>query len=126
MREIFIINTFPEMILARFGVLLVFSIAFIWVYSFIRLRITNNEKFSLKINIINCFIESLLLLIILFALYFSLFITVNDWQSYVWDEWRWAFVKNIYFLLLPEITLFSLLNIFFFIRIYSLSKIKKL
>ena len=124
MRSIFTINPFPEMILARFVILIVFTLALIWLYSFIRLRLSNYDKFNLKVSINNYLIESLLVTIVLFALYFSLFISVNDWQRFVWSEWRWAPAANIYFMLLPEIILFIFLNTFSLIRIYSLSKIK--
>jgi hypothetical protein len=125
MSGIFTINPFPEMLLVRFGILLVFTTAFIWLYSVVRLHFSKSEKFSLRITIKNSLIESSLAAILLFALYFSLFITVNDWQRFVWDEWRWILAANIYFMLLPEIILFILLNIFFFTRISKLSKIKK-
>jgi hypothetical protein len=126
MEEIFIINSFPTMLLARFGILLLLVLAFIWLYSAIRLHFSKSEKFNLRISTQNSLIESSLIAIVLFALYFSLFITMNEWQRFVWDEWRWTLAANIYFMLLPEIILFILLNILFFTRISNLSKTKKI
>ena len=122
MIEIFTINPFTTMLLARLGILLVLTLAFVWLYSVIRLHFSTFKKYNLRLTIKNSLIESLLVAILLFAVYFSLFITVNDWQRFVWDEWRWSFSGNIYFMLLPEILLFISLNILFIISIIKLKK----
>jgi hypothetical protein len=112
------------LMLARLGVLLVLTVAFVWLYSVIRLNFSKFEKFNLKITVKNCLVESSLAAILLFALYFSLFVTLNDWQRFVWDEWKWTLAANIYFMLLPEIILFITLNIFFFIQLSKLKTLK--
>ena len=125
MREIFTINPFPLMILARLAILITFSGAFFWLYSVLRLHFSKFEIFNLKVTVKNSFIESLLIAIVLFAGYFFLFLTLNGWQYFVWNEWRWTLTGNIYFMLLPEIILFTLLNIFFFIRLNNLLQTTK-
>ncbi len=124
MREIFIINPFPLIMLARFGILLLATVVFVWLYSVIRLHFSKFDKFSMKQSVKIYLIESSLIAIILFAFYFSVFVTMNEWQRYVWHEWRWSFSDNIYFMLLPEIVMFISLNALFINSLLHLKKNK--
>lgn len=122
MTDVFTINPFFLLMAVRFGILLVLVVAFMWVYTIIRLHFSKFEKFSLVQSVKNYLIESSLIAILLFVIYFSVFITTNEWQRYVWNEWRSTFARNIYYMLLPEIAIFISLNILFII---GLKKIKK-
>lgn len=122
MSGIFTINPFPLIILARFAILLLCTVAFMWLFTVIRFKFSKFEKFNLRISIKNTLLESSLAAIFAFSLYVSLFIILNDWQYFVWNQWRWNLASNIYYMLLPEIIIFLGLNIFFFISISNLSK----
>ena len=121
MRDIFTINPFFLLMSVRFCILLILAVFFMWLYSVGRLRYSRFEKLSLKQSVNICLIESSIIAILLLVMYFCIFITMNEWQRFVWLEWRWLFFRNIYYLLLPEIIMFFSLNVLF---VFGLKKLK--
>ena len=114
------------MMALRFGFLLLVLGIFMWSYVVFRLRTASAQRFEFKVSAIMSRMEGLLCCILLFALYFGILITLNDWQSFEWLEWQSKADRNIYFMLLPEILTFIVLNVFFFIETKNLSKLNKL
>ena len=114
MRAIFTIRPDFSIIGARLGILLLLTLLLIWGYTAVRLHHTNKET-DMRTRISMYITEATLGCLLLFAVYFGLFITMNEWQGFVWNEWRWSLNTNIYYLIAPEILIFALLNIFFFI-----------
>ena len=121
MRAIFTIRPNFSIIGARLGILLLLTLLLIWGYTAVRLHHTNKET-DMRTRISMYMTEAILGCLLLFAVYFGLFITMNEWQSFVWDEWRWSLGSNIYYLLAPEILIFILLNTSFFIITAKLKK----
>lgn len=121
MRAIFTIRPDFSIIGARLGILLLLALLLIWGYTAVRLHHTNKET-DMRTRIRMYITEALLGCLLLFAVYFGLFITMNEWQGFVWNEWRWSLNTNIYYLIAPEILIFALLNIFFFTITAKLKK----
>lgn len=122
MRSFFTIRPDLSMIGARLGILLLLAILLIWGYTVVRLRQHTMERVGMRTSIRIYITEGLLGCLLLFAIYFGLFMTMNEWQGYVWNEWRWELDSNIYYLIAPEILIFILLNISFFIITAKLKK----
>lgn len=122
MRAIFTIRPDLSIIGARLGILLLLSILLIWIYTVVRLRYHSIEGVGMRTSIRIYITEGLLGCLLLFAIYFGLFMTMNEWQGYVWNEWRWNLGINIYYLIAPEILTFILLNTSFFIITAKLQK----
>lgn len=121
MRAIFTIRPDFSIIGVRLGILLLLALLLIWGYTAVRLHHTNKET-DMRTRIRMYITEALLGCLLLFAVYFGLFITMNEWQGFVWNEWRWSLNTNIYYLIAPEILIFALLNIFFFTITAKLKK----
>lgn len=122
MRAIFTIRPDLGIISIRFGVLLLLTLLLIWLYTVLRLRHRATQETCMQTVVRLRITEALLGCLLLFAVYFGLFMTMNEWQSYVWDEWRWSLGSNIYYLIAPEILIFILLNTSFFIITAKLKK----
>lgn len=124
MRAIFTIRPDLGIIGARLGILLLLTILLIWGYTVVRLHhhVVKETDMRISIRIRMYITEALLGCLLLFAVYFGLFITMNEWQGFVWNEWRGALDTNIYYLIAPEILIFVLLNTFFFIITAKLKK----
>lgn len=122
MRAIFTVRPDLGIIGARLGILLLLTILLIWGYTAMRLH--HHVVKETDMRIIRMYItEALLGCLLLFAVYFGLFITMNEWQGFVWNKWRGSFDTNIYYLIAPEILIFALLNTFFFIITAKLKKL---
>ena len=122
MRAIFTIRPDFSMIGARLGILLLMILLLIWGYTVMRSHHHVFKGTDMRTSIRMYMTEAILGCLLLFAIYFGLFMTMNEWQSFVWDEWRWSLGSNIYYLLAPEILIFILLNISFFIITAKLKK----
>lgn len=122
MRAIFTIRPDFDMIGIRFGILLLLTLLLVWGYTVVRLHHHAIKETDMRISIWGHITEAILGCLLLFAVYFGLFITMNEWQSFVWDEWRLSRNTNIYYLIAPEILIFILLNTSFFIITAKLKK----
>lgn len=123
MRAIFTVRPDLGIIGARLGILLLLTILLIWGYTAMRLHHHVVKETDMRISIRMYITEALLGCLLLFAVYFGLFITMNEWQGFVWNKWRGSFDTNIYYLIAPEILIFALLNTFFFIITAKLKKL---
>lgn len=124
MNEIFTLSAMPLLILWRFLILTAMSMFIVWLYSVIRIQLSKLKVNNLRISIKYSILEGLLLLIVFFAAYMIAFFYFNGWQRFVWDSWVWSFT-NTYFMIAPEIILFLLINILFWVQIATISKISK-
>ena len=127
MAGIFTINPFGSIIAMRLCIIMLVAALIIWLVAVIMTRVlkkSDKDNFPLSVSIRKGFIWGICVGLIIFAVYFGIFVTVNEWQYYVWDEWRSSLASNIYYMLLPEIILFITLNIFLFVEIHKLSNLK--
>ena len=125
MAGIFTINPFASLIATRFCIILLVVALIIWLVAVIMSRVlqkSDKDNFPISVSIRKGIIWGIFVGLIIFAVYFGIFVTINEWQYYVWDEWRATLASNIYYMLLPEIVLFITLNIFLFVEIHKLSK----
>lgn len=109
----------------RLALLLVFTIIFMWIYVALRLHFSTDRRLGMRKQISIYFIEALLISVLLFAIYFGVFITVNEWQVFEWEDFVGAWFGGIYYMLLPEWLMFFLLVILFFVEVARLPKLKK-
>lgn len=124
MKEIFTLSAMPLLILWRFLILTAMSMFIVWFYSVIRIQFSKLKVNNLRISIKYSILEGLLLLFVFFSTYMIAFFYFNGWQRFVWDSWIWSYT-NTYFMIAPEIILFLLINILFFVQIATISKITK-
>jgi hypothetical protein len=124
MKELFTLNATPPLIFGRMLILLLLSVAVIWLYSILRVHFSKLVKSNLRLSLKYAVMEGTLLSILLLGIYMVPFFYFNGWQRFVWDTWVWSWV-NTYFMLLPEIVVFIGLNIFYYFRLSNLSQIIK-
>lgn len=124
MKELFTLNATPPLIFGRMLILLLLSVAVIWLYSILRVHFSKLVKSNLRLSLKYAVMEGTLLSILLLGIYMVPFFYFNGWQRFVWDTWVWSWI-NTYFMLLPEIVVFIGLNIFYNFRLSILSQIIK-
>jgi len=98
-QNIFTLTCSPLAIFERFLILALGAALALWLYCVIRCHFSNGEKTPQKITVRRALIESALVGIVAFAIYFAFFVKSIGWQRFVWDEWHWAFSRNTYLML---------------------------
>lgn len=123
MRQIFSLSSDWGLTSCRLLVLLVLLLLILWGYATLRISFWGNIGDSFRLRTRMSFLEGILICMVLFALYFGFFITLNEWQCYSWNEF-YLDGECIYIMIFPEILVFILINVIFGLVLRNFSKMK--
>ncbi len=123
--DIFTLSPHWQYMLMRFVVLFVVPMAFVWLYATLKLQLSKDSSDPIKVRTRQALIEGSLLGIFILSMLTLTLVYVTGWRRFVWDSWTWSLSTNTYLMMLPEIVMFVVLSVFFFIQRNKLLNVLK-